>query len=223
MATTYTTENGVGKWENDTISGSGLSQGMYYGFGFTLNSDSLNAEKPNGTGGSLTSATGGDASFATGDKVALTKISVAGYNSSISACFGNVAGIEITGSDGTSFKSDSMETAAGKASDPWDPSHLYSSATATFTFPEDIFLTIGTQYTAAFFNTAGEKIFAYLRISTNGDLGYDVRDANGNIQSSGYSAAGLTVVTEGTPAVPEPATTTLSLLALAGLMARRRR
>ena len=145
MATTYTTENGVGKWENDTISGSGLSQGMYYGFGFTLNSDSLNAEKPNGTGGSLTSATGGDASFATGDKVALTKISVAGYNSSISACFGNVAGIEITGSDGTSFKSDSMETAAGKASDPWDPSHLYSSATATFTFPEDIFLTIDTQ------------------------------------------------------------------------------
>ena len=225
MATTYTTENGFCDWDAEgNISSSGVSQGDYYGFSFTLNGDSLNANKPSGTTGSLTTPSDGEADFTTGSTVSLTEISIISSNSA--GAFNTAVKLMLVDSKGNEFFSSSMSQEDNVvARDPWfdaatDPdASRFSSCVGTYNF-DGVELTIGETYEAFYLDAAGNATSVRMRVGLNGDDGYGVVDEDGNPVAPGYSAAGLTIVTE---SVPEPTTATLSLLALAGLMARRRR
>lgn len=225
MATTYTTENGYFDWDaSGNLSATGVSQGAYDGFSFTLNSDSLDAAKPSGTTGSLTTATGGDANFSAGTQVSLTEISVISYASG--ADINQALTLMIVDSKGNEYLSSQSKVDYTTTYDPWFSSATdadgmkYSANAATYSF-DGVSLTVGESYTAFFLDANGNAVRVGMRVSNNGDDGFDVLDKNGNVMSPGFSAGGLTIVTEST--VPEPSTATLSLLALAGLMGRRRR
>ncbi len=224
---TYTTENGYFYW-----SGEGNNDQEWSNYcdsslntstdtlTFSINSSSVNASKPVGStdGASLTTATDAsnnilsDASLATGTTVNLESIMILGADTGA-----NWTGITltITGADGSTVATSTSISVIQKhlTYDPWASSEptqaKYSVAAATFGFEDDIQLIVGDVYTITL------SSYVNLKGTILGDDGFSIDGSSIN------SAAGLTIVT--TERIPEPATATLSLLALAGLMLRRRR
>ncbi len=225
---TFTTQNGIGDWgaPGSTRPGTtGTGGGDYDEFTFSIHTDSLYAGVPFDTTGSLTEVTtiGGvevpqeDASryFEPVDKVSLTSITLftrsqsdatdvpAGVTLQITDALGNI----VTSAVG-------VYTASQTAYDPWNEyittggAWTYPRGTVSFEFTDTAILQLDTEYTVT---VVGGELGLF--VTLNGDEGFS---AGG----SAYSPAGMTIVTE---ALPEPSTATMSLLALAGLLARRRR
>ncbi len=245
MATSYTTQNGVSVWtESDegepTASDVVKNGGNYTGFSFTISSDSLNADVPVGTTGSLTTVTSGDAADATltaDTSLSVTSITVyqrASYDwdndNAIYLCY--------IAEDGTTYYSEAGDClSTAYATDPWDSSVTSTSLnTLVFTFSDDSFvIDVDTSYKLMFVTGVTDEDtgtitysgYGTTEVSLHATLGsdsdWDLYNSATNIPNTSYGATGLTINTTTYTAVPEPATATLSLVALAGLMVRRRR
>ncbi len=220
----FTTTNGFGAWGEDPADSepgtTGINKsGNITWVEFAINSDSLYATKPSGTVGSLTEVTdvGGAAVsfedslkyFEPVDKVKLTEITLVGH-STLQSNFPTGTTMTIIDSLGNSYTSNEVSfTASVNVQDPWGPSSwYYPRSTGQFVFDGDILLDINEVYRVTFNQAVA------LTLTENGDEGFGLSNY------SQYAPAAMKIVTW---AVPEPTTSSLSLLALAGLMLRRRR
>ncbi len=232
----YTTQNGLLDWNQTGATATGIGVGSYTGFSFDIIADHLYNPTPRDDSGSLTTATTLDGKFPVhepieefenGKQLNLTSIDVAGMSSD---SFKNVAYVSFV-VDGQSITSTSVMTTTTDLTDPWHMDGvspvLTDTTIASFTF-NNVTIDIGTSYDVLFHDASGNVIEVDLISTLNGAHGFHMLTGNGNVVGGGLSAAGLTINTTsvdfgGDDIIPEPSTASLSLLALAGLLARRRR
>ncbi len=124
--------------------------------------------------------------------------------------------------DVVAVSSASIVTEKYKQEDVFNSGYYYTQRALQFTFAseDDQALTIGDTYTLTF--SAGVN----LRLTSNKSSGITLNATPAYMPANMViTATSVTVpkVTPSSPAVPEPTTATLSLLALVGLAARRRR
>ncbi len=228
---TYTTQNGYGTWTlGNTSPTDNLNRGRYDSYSFTLNEDSFDKTTPYGEGASLTTGAFTDGStvtpedtlamddyFKTGNYVSLTQISFKGENKD-NTSFTADTYLRITLDTGETFTSSVVSQSQSATRDPWYNSWFHTNDVGVFSFTDDIVLEIGVQYSLHFVDAAGNVLTAnsrpYLDVTQAGDSGFS---AGG----TAWSPAGMSITT--TSIIPEPSVGALSLLTLAGFVARRRR
>ncbi len=222
-------KSGISTWvDADTNPTGGTAGGQYHAFTLKIDADSLGATAPVGTNGSLTTVANADGSdmtpyeewqaddlFSNGKPYRLTEITMMGrYNNETSFKVGTH--LTVTDSSGTSIISDVLTTTKVTWQDPWSPSFYYTSyETGVFTFGDGLDLVLGETYTFTFTDSSGtvleRALQPQLQVTENSDLGF----VNDSTRWSPIMAASVYI--------PEPSTATLSLVALSGLLLRRRR
>lgn len=203
LASDYTT---------DSTQGSTTGQGGYYGFTFSLEASYLSSTIEN-VGEDLDafiakSIVALDQITLQTDKVSLSSMPYAIDKTFVSSYIVliNAAGETVASSTSTSTTEDGI-----------------NYATISFNFT-DSNLVIGEEYTVKFYETVAEVETALrLQILVTQD---NCTTDNWVLLDSSYATISETytpIVSIGTSQIPEPTTATLSLVALAGLMLRRRR
>ncbi len=211
--TTYTTTtgitNGQGYFSNRSSFTFTLSNALFNGTQSGINA--------------ITTASDSSSSFAS-NTVALDKIHFSFYGGA-----GNLAAVQISQGDTIVATSTNRSySATGAATDVFTGETYNNRIQQTWQFDENtVALTLGTTYTITFLNSSSEATGVTLEVSYCDD---DTQAAFvGTANNHSYQPAGLVITTLSTVpvssggAIPEPTTATLSLLALAGLAARRRR
>ncbi len=236
----YVTENGFLNWNGQsTPDHQDVSVDEYKGFTFNIGVDSVNSPTPilnhrdslttitNQHGETMANA---PAEFSTGNYLNLSSIQIMG---STAYDFGNVDSIRIIvpASGGTSYtevSSINKTVDLRDVYDPWLDSPVFQRNVATFSF-EGFNVQIGQTYQVLFYDSKGQPVDASLVVTKNGADGFFMLDQDGDgitATDRDFSAAGLTINTtsiSNDDVIPEPSTATLSLIALAGLLGRRRR
>ncbi len=232
MATTYTTTNGD--------SGTNNGGGVYSSVGFILDSE---------TGDSYSTSTNDGADiFSAESTVSLNSITL--YSRVSSPDYDTHAEIHTPGTstgssvnwtkvgtaidysnvvlrieiNGTVTYSSTAIVVNGDTTQTGSLTNIDDLATLTFNF-DNLQINTGTLYQATLFeyDAASDtytQVALSLSASQNDAEDWYLYNKTGNLQTNSYGPTGMTVVTS---SIPEPATASLSLLALAGLMARRRR
>ncbi len=229
-STSYTMTTGLAE---------GQGGGSYSSFSFTLsNSDFSTTSNTATTTNILTQASDGSSSYAS-EFVALTSISVVLRNSN-STTTATTLVIKEKDSDTTVLTSTSLiNTVSQLHTDIFDSSETATRPTLTFTFSTtdlsgSSLLEVGKTYTAYFVDNNNNTVNTPLLTSHNNRYGSSAQGHYhytgtpptihpASLSDAGFQPAGLQINTKSVTVVPEPATATLSLLALAGLAARRRR
>ncbi len=223
MATTYTTQNGAATTTNG---------GVYASITFVLD----------GTEASdyTTTTDDGTSVFEAASTVNLDSITIYSRVSCSANDTWDTMGNDSTGTaftydnlvlcitiDGTSYYSSTATVENGDTTVTGTLTSMENLASLTFEF-EDVTISTATTYTAALY-TYDSNTEAYTATSislsasqyTSDD--WSLTNLAGSVQGNSFGPTATTVVTSTYVAVPEPATATLSLVALAGLMVRRRR
>ncbi len=211
--TTYSTTNSASTTVNNA---------WFNGFTFTLDSDFASSRL-------TTTATAGELAFADQNQVSLDSITV-----NIRSVQGTSVGLALTNASGMVLTvSDNSVTSTGNQT--WTFTNTSISTTEQLYFvyfnaAADAGVSVGTTLTAGQMVMAGgSKMIQY-----GNQTGVDSLYMLGNNQSKNMSAnkqsyapmltiATSSIPTPPAPSIPEPATATLSLLALAGIAVRRRR
>ncbi len=230
----YTTQNGYLNWDGlTTPDDKDVKVGLYNGFTFNISEDSFNNDPPTYRHrDSLTTVTNshGDPmatepkEFRTGNLLNLCSLQIIGAGGYE---FENIASVQIIMPTGN-VSSVNMTVDMRDVYDPWQSSPVTQRNVATFNF-EGVNVEIGNTYQVLFFDINNNQVEANIAVSKNGgDNFFMLKEINNIITNTNddFSAAGLTINTTtitDDEVVPEPSTATLSLLALAGLLGRRRR
>ncbi len=187
---------------------------------FTIKSDSLTASGLSQTSISLDDATIDDYTFETDQTFSLSSITIIGRNDTNS--YGvpdsdTVIYVYAADSSEILFTGTWVENTTETLTSATDSSLSTSSvAMYTFSFEDDAVVNLDETYTVVFWDTSTDSALTLgLSASQGGDSGFLT-------YSSGYSNP-MTITGSFTASIPEPTTATLSLVALAGLMIRRRR
>ncbi len=224
----YLTQSGLAAWREGASAPSGGTNVLSNETSFTLTLPSASYESgaPYDTAGSLTTATNADGSsitdlqreeagqlFQAGNSVNLTSIAIFAHYSNNSLGSGDFY-LRITDSSGTSYMSSVATITSGvQWDDPWSSSHRFVNKTSyTFDF-SGVEMILGDSYTVDFVDVDGNLKDADLSVTNSSDLG--------KIKGQPTWSPILQVNT--TSIIPEPSSATLSLLALSGLLLRRRR
>ncbi len=214
--TNYTTTTGMFE---------GASSANVASFTFTL-SDELFAGSAS-VSNALTTANDGSSTFTT--QVGLTGMKLVSRYSSNSQ---EVSVIKITDSSGALVATSTAITlnSNGRNYDVFATDKYWSRESYTITFSAlESVLTVGETYTVMAYDSEGSALTLGLYGSKNGTGVGSGMNAAVMTGAASYQPGGMIisttalVATADTPAIPEPATATLSLLALAGLATRRRR
>ncbi len=215
--------------EVDYTTTTGMSTGSDNGtasyFKFTLSNDLFNGTAT--ASNAITTASDASTSFT--EVVGLTSIEVVSRYGNDSAVL--PATLKITDVNGNLVATSSSSVKNGNVRhyDVFDSADYWTRFSFTFSFDElSSQLTVGETYTATFYDANGDAMQVGMIASKNGSgtgegVAAAVMGTTPNYQPAGLVISTTSLVEETTPAVPEPTTATLSLLALAGLCARRRR
>ncbi len=220
---------------------SGISDGISNAFDASYVTFTLSDKWFSGTSTTsnvLTTASNGDTQYLSSDAtLALTSISFVRRANGASA---TGTTIKITDAENRVVATSSAVTMGtvnvrnydiflGDSTDP-NNSEYVTAKTASWTFDAlDSILTVGETYTIKFYNESGTQVNMGISVSHsgsgNGQPEQTFASAGGNAtyQPAGMIISTTSLLATSSDAVPEPATATLSLLALAGVAARRRR
>ncbi len=237
---TYTTDSGLAAWNAGATDPSKTNEykgvgttggGNYTSFTLNISAVSYNADHPDGTTGSLTTATNSDGSPLVGDQlteaqeyftasegVQLTEISVMGrYNNATGNNLQNTY-LQVLDSSGSVLTTSTVAVQSNMGwFDPWADSSFslkYSSfASATYTFDTSLLLSLDDTYTFRFVNADGNSQSVGLWVTSTSNLG--------NVNGTTTWSPIMTATTQSI--VPEPSSMTLALTCLTGLLLRRRR
>ncbi len=210
----YTVQSGMG---------SGASSGNYTSFTLNFPDAHFDAANPPAGKNSLTTVENADGSpmtdyeiwqsqslFSAGSTFSLQSLQITGgYTNGTSFAEGLV--LKVTDSQGITLTSNAVVKSNATVRDPFDGSTYFVSGKdiGTFTFSTEVSMIVGQSYSFQFVNASGTSVTTRLTAVQGSNIGA----LNGNYAPS-ITAIGY---------IPEPGTATLSVLALAGLVLRRRR
>lgn len=215
----FTTTNGFSKFDQ-------INLGYYVNFSVT--SASLSAENPSLTTISYNNTAVDDVTFDSGQSLTLSSITIIGRNTASSS--GNTlpsSDIEFrvyeVGNVTDYFVGTWVENIVADLTSVTNPELTQSNVNQyIISFGDDAVINLNQAYTIKFYNTTTNKeVGLSLSVVQGGDENFAVWTVNG--YSNAMTIEGTFTSSVEPEYIPEPATASLSLISLAGLMLRRRR